>query len=114
MKVRRWFVAAAVLSAGCAAPEKPLVDRVEVPTVVGKNPAQALSTLEAAGFRVKLTRPKGYCIPSDPLCSGSLNDLALRKLVVDAQSGTKGRTLPVGSTITLTLGSPVHEVRTKD
>lgn len=97
------------LFGGCSAEEAPLVDMRSVPTVVDMDPGQARETLEDAGFRVEFTRPEAYCVPDDPLCEGPLNDEVLSELDVATQSGTQGKERPEGSTITLILGSPVHE-----
>jgi hypothetical protein len=99
----------ATLFVACSAQDAPLVDMRAVPEVVSMSPAEARRTLEDAGFKVEFTRPKIYCIPEDPLCNGPLDGKALQTLDVATQSGTQGKKRPEGSTITLILGSAVHE-----
>jgi hypothetical protein len=85
------------------------VDMKPVPSVVGMTPMKARETLENAGFKVEFSRPRAYCVPSDPLCNGPLDDDALTTLDVATQSGTQGKKRPEDSTITLILGSPIEE-----
>ena len=103
------IVAAVLLTAACS---RPVPEMRPVPTVVGQGtPKEAAAILERAGFEVEFERPSAYCIPTDRLCSGPLNDEALEKLVVETQRGTQGEQRPAGSTITLILGSPVVGAR---